>query len=67
MSQPPTLLTTGQVVERLAGLGVVVVEETVRAWARSGRLTRVVLPSGRFLFRPEDVDAIAAPIEPVAS
>jgi hypothetical protein len=45
-------------VERLASAGIVVVEETVRQWARAERLNKVVLPSGRYLFRPEDIDAI---------
>lgn len=67
MTQRTKLLTAGQVVERLADLGIEVVEETVREWARTGRLTYVRLPSGRFRFRPEDVDAVAVPTEARAS
>ena len=69
MTQPNLLLTAAQVVDRLAGAGIVVVEETVRQWARAGQIAVVRLPSGRFLFRPEDVDAIAIPHqpEPIAS
>lgn len=62
MTQPTPLLTPSQVVERLAESGIAVVEETVREWARTGRLAAVRLPSGRFLFRPEDIDAIPVPV-----
>ncbi|HTI26211.1 MAG TPA: helix-turn-helix domain-containing protein [Kutzneria sp.] len=63
MTQPTPLLTPSQVVERLAAAGVVVVEETVRDWARTGKIAAARLPSGRYLFRVEDIDAIAQPVE----
>jgi excisionase family DNA binding protein len=67
MTQPARLLTIPQVVERLAELGIEISDETVRQWAKNGRLRAVQLPSGRFRFRREDVDAIAVPTEQVAS
>ena len=29
--------------------------ETVRAWARRGKIPKLVLPNGRFMFEPEAV------------
>jgi predicted site-specific integrase-resolvase len=59
MTQPTRLLTPSQAAERLAEAGITVTEWAVRDWAKSGRLAFVRLPSGRFLFHPEDIDAIA--------
>lgn len=65
MTQPPTYLTAEQAVERLALAGVVVVQETVRQWARAGQIRHVRLPSGRYLFSPDAIDAITAPADTV--
>lgn len=46
------LLTAREVAEDLA-----LVPETVLAWAREGKLPRIVLPSGQIRFRPADMDA----------
>ena len=35
-----------------------VTTETVRQWAKEGKLASVVMPSGRRKFRSEDIDAI---------
>lgn len=56
---PGDLLTAPEVAARLH-----VTDETVRAWAKSGKLTHIVLPSGGRRFRRSDVDAI---LEPVAT
>ena len=61
MTPPKVLLTVPQVVARLAESGVDVTEETIREWARSRKIGRVRLPSGRYRFRPEDVEAILDP------
>lgn len=61
MTQRALLLTVPQVVERLARLGIEVTEETIRHWARTRKVDHVRLPSGRFLFDPQVVDAIADP------
>lgn len=58
-SVEPTL-TTGEAVARLAELGVPVHKDTLRRWAKSGRLQVIELPSGQLRFRREDIDAIAA-------
>lgn len=58
-SVAPTL-TTGEAVARLADLGITINTDTLRRWARAGRLPAVELPSGQLRFRPEDIDAIAA-------
>jgi predicted site-specific integrase-resolvase len=67
MTQPASLLTPGQVVEKLAAAGIEVSEESVRHWARTRKLPVVRLPSGRFYFRAEDVNAFLEPIEPGAA
>ncbi len=64
MTQPATLLTPAQVVEKLAEAGIEITEESVRHWARTRKLPVVRLPSGRFFFRAEDVDAFLEPIGP---
>jgi excisionase family DNA binding protein len=66
MTQPTSLLTPGQVVERLAAAGIEVHEETVRAWTRQRKIPFVRLPGGRLFFRPEDIEAFIAPVEPPA-
>lgn len=38
--------------------------ETVRRWAKEGRIAHVKLPSGKLRFRREDVDAALRTIEP---
>jgi predicted site-specific integrase-resolvase len=58
MTQVPPFLTAPQVAQRLTEAGLPVSEETVRQWAKSGRLASVKLPNGRHRFRPEVVDAI---------
>jgi excisionase family DNA binding protein len=58
MTQVDPLLTASQVAQRLAEGGIPVSDETVRQWAKSGRLPYVEVPSGRRWFRREDVEAI---------
>jgi excisionase family DNA binding protein len=52
MTPLPALLTTGQAADRL-GVSI----GTVRRWAKTGRLTHIVTPSGRIRFRVVDLDA----------
>lgn len=33
--------------------------ETIRRWARTGKLPSVTLPSGQKRYRPEDVESLA--------
>jgi len=48
-----------------AALGVT--DETIRRWAKTGKLPVVQMPSGRFRVRRSDVEAILAPTtEPAA-
>jgi excisionase family DNA binding protein len=54
MTQLPPLLTAGQVAKRFATS-----TDTVRRWAREGRIPSVTLPSGRTVYRREEIDAIA--------
>lgn len=58
MTQVEPLLTTSQVAQRLTDGGIPTSDETVRNWAKSGRLPSTQTPSGRRWFRAEDVDAI---------
>lgn len=50
-----------------AALLLSVTEDTVRQWAKTGKLRHVLLPSGQRRFRREDVDAILVPVEPTES
>jgi DNA binding domain, excisionase family len=59
MTPRPPLLTTSEVAEECR-----VDAETVRQWARQGRITAITLPGGHKRFRREDVDALLTPIEP---
>jgi excisionase family DNA binding protein len=52
MTPDGSLLTTGAAAARL-GVSI----GTVRRWAKSGRLTHIVTPSGRLRFRAADLDA----------
>lgn len=61
MTQPPVLLTVLKTVERLAQAGIDVSPETVRHWARSGKVAHVTLPGGRYFFRAEDIEALLKP------
>ena len=59
-----TLLTSPEVAD-LFGVS----DETVRRWAKDGKLPVVELPSGRVKFRRSDIDAILAPtpvVDPAA-
>ena len=51
MTPLPELLTTGEAAVHLG-----VKPGTVRRWAKTGHLTYVVMPSGRFRFRRADLD-----------
>lgn len=52
-AEGPQLLTSPEVADRLR-VGVAVVQE----WARDGKIECIKLPSGRFRFRREVIDAI---------
>lgn len=56
------LLKVGEVAKRLG-----VSDETVRGWAKTGKLRYVKLPSGGRRFRAVDVDAILTPVEPTVA
>ncbi|WP_126383529.1 helix-turn-helix domain-containing protein [Actinomyces howellii] len=55
-SSADDLLTTAAAAKRLR-----CTTTTVRRWARAGRVPAVVLPSGRMLFRPADIDRLLEP------
>jgi excisionase family DNA binding protein len=59
MAQTEELLTAPQVAPMLS-----VSPETVLAWAKSGRLPSITLPSGNRRFRRADIDAILNPPAP---
>jgi predicted site-specific integrase-resolvase len=64
MTQESRLLTPSQASQRLREAGLVVSDETLRTWAKAGRVPATRLPSGRYVFRPADVDAILADPQP---
>lgn len=49
---------------RAAGVYVAVHPETIKRWARSGRLPSVKTPGGQFRFRRSDLDAVMTAVEP---
>jgi len=67
MPEPTKYLTVAEVVARLADSGVVVSDETVRRWAKAGKIRSKRLRTGglraRFLLHPDDVDTILAPTD----
>lgn len=54
MSNTAPLLTPPEAAARLA-----IHPETLRRWAREGRVAVVRLPSGQMRFRPEDIAALS--------
>lgn len=67
MTQDAAKLTPREAADRLAARGVSVHPETLKRWAKRGQVPAVKLPSGRLLFAPDDIDALASPSEQVAS
>jgi len=59
MTPDAQLLTTAEVAELCK-----VDPETVRLWARKGRIQTITLPGGRKRFRREEIDRILTPTEP---
>lgn len=59
MPDPDELLSASEVAPLLH-----VTEETVRHWAKTGKLRHVLLPSGQRRYRRADVEAILVPVEP---
>lgn len=51
---------------REAALLLGVTAETVRRWGASKRIKHVVMPSGKRLYRRQDIEAILTPVEPSA-
>lgn len=55
----PKLLTSGEAA-KLVGVS----PDTLRRWAKSGRVRHVVTPSRRILFDPADIEAIYRTVDP---
>lgn len=53
MTSLPSLLTANEVAEAFQ-----LDPETIRRWARDGRIERIKLPSGLYRFRREDIEAL---------
>jgi excisionase family DNA binding protein len=66
MASVEPYLTPAEAAARLTRAGIPVSEDTVRRWAKSGRLPSAKLPFGRVRFRPEDIDALASTSSDVA-
>lgn len=62
MSKPNDLRPSGWAAEYIG-----VTTETLRTWAKAGRIPYVRLPSGQYRFRVEDLDAMVAITEPTAA
>lgn len=58
MTSDQALLSAPAAAQRLRDAGVPVSEDTVRRWADRGQIQAVKLPSGRYMFRAEDIDAL---------
>lgn len=61
MATETDLLTAGQAAE-VWGVSV----HTVHRWAKAGKITALVLPSGRRRYRRSEVEAFAEPTEATA-
>lgn len=67
MSNLETYLTIAAARERLRDQGVEVTRETVRRWAKSGKIRHRRLRSGgQFLVSLEDIDAMITPVSGAA-
>ena len=55
----PKLLTSGEAA-RLVGVS----PDTLRRWAKLGRVRHVVTPSRRILFDPADIEAVYRTVDP---
>lgn len=64
MTPVTTYLTPAEAATWLSSAGVSVSEDTVRRWAKSGRLPAVKLPFGRMRIRQDDLVTL---IEPTGS
>jgi hypothetical protein len=63
VSNPETYEPIASARERLRGKGVEVTAQTVRRWAKSGKVRAQRLRSGgQFLVCAEDIDALIVPI-----
>lgn len=40
-------------------------DETVRRWCEDRKIRHIRLPGGRLRFRPEDIDEMLTPVEPI--
>jgi len=57
MTQPRTYLTASDAAARLRQQGLQVHAETLKRWAREGRVPAFLTPSGQYRFLEGDVDA----------
>lgn len=53
MTSLPTLLTASEVAQEFR-----LDPETIRRWAREGRIHRIKLPGGLYRFRREEIEAM---------
>lgn len=59
MPKATQFLSSLEVVEYLAERGISVTDQTVRRWAKTGKVpSRRLATGGQFLFTPEDIDAL---------
>lgn len=56
MTSRATLLTAAEVAQEFR-----LDPETIRRWAREGRIQAITLPSGLWRFRREDIEALINP------
>lgn len=67
MANATRLLSSLEVVEYLAQRGISVTDQTVRRWAKTGKVpSRRLATGGQYLFAPEDIDALILEPEVVA-
>lgn len=66
MTQETLFLTPSQAAEYLTAAGLPITDDTVRRWAREGKVRVLKLPGGQYRIHRDDLDALLVTSEVAA-